>query len=133
MILKRDLIPMQDDTENGGGLTGELRPNARTYADRRDVESRSDQPVFGTGRHIAFGFTFHGINKDDALPALELASAAQEVRAADQDVRVRAAGQRFGQQGAYTVVTHQRVAESDDEQRLHGRPTRWTEQEMQGS
>src|ERR1035441_2437196 len=51
MILKRDLIPMQDDTENGGGLTGELRPNARTYADRRDVESRSDQPVFGTGRH----------------------------------------------------------------------------------
>src|ERR1039458_8988227 len=43
MILKRDLIPMQDDTENGGGLTGELRPNARTYADRRDVESRSDQ------------------------------------------------------------------------------------------
>src|ERR1039457_4313233 len=51
MILKRDLIPMQDDTENGGGLTGELRPNARTHADRRDIESRSDQPVFETGRH----------------------------------------------------------------------------------
>src|ERR1039458_7548391 len=51
MILKRDLIPMQDDTENGGGLTGELRPNARTYADRREIESRSDLPVFETGRH----------------------------------------------------------------------------------
>src|ERR1035438_2824247 len=51
MILKRDLIPMQDDTENEGGLTGELRPNARTHADRRDIESRSDQPVFETGRH----------------------------------------------------------------------------------
>src|SRR5664280_1662183 len=50
MILKRDLIPMQDDTENGGGLTGERRPNARRYAERRDIESRSDQPVFGTGR-----------------------------------------------------------------------------------
>src|ERR1035437_6305004 len=50
MIVKRDLIPMQDDPENGGGLTGELRPNARTYAERRDIESRSDQPVFDTGR-----------------------------------------------------------------------------------
>src|ERR1039458_7300212 len=51
MILKRDLIPMQYDTENGGGMTGELRPNARTHADRRDIEFRSDQPVFETGRH----------------------------------------------------------------------------------
>src|SRR5450759_1163325 len=50
MILKRDLIPMQSDTENGGGVTGELRPNVRTYADRRDIESRSDQPVFEAGR-----------------------------------------------------------------------------------
>src|SRR5450759_1069843 len=50
MILKRDLIPMQDDPENGGGSTGELRPNAGTYAERRDTESRSDQPVSGIGR-----------------------------------------------------------------------------------
>src|ERR1019366_1170984 len=84
-------------------------------------------------RHIAFGIALYGVDQDDALPALDLASAAQEVRAGDQDVRVRAAGQRFGQQGAYTIVTHQRVAESEDEQRLHGRRTRWTEQEMHGS
>src|ERR1019366_5845133 len=82
-------------------------------------------------RHIAFGFALYGVDQDDALPALNLASAAQEVRGADQDVRVHAAGQRFGQQGAYTVVTHQRVAESDDEQRLLGRRTRWEEQEIQ--
>src|ERR1017187_10846813 len=50
MILKRDLIPMQGDTENGGGLTGELRPNACTNAERRDTESRSDQSVFEPGR-----------------------------------------------------------------------------------
>ena len=46
--------PPQDDTEDGGELTGELRPkrpNAGTYAARRDIESRLDQPVFETGRY----------------------------------------------------------------------------------
>src|SRR5205807_3991957 len=50
MILKRSLIPMQDDTENGGGRVGMLRPDAATNAAYRNIESRSNQRVFETQR-----------------------------------------------------------------------------------
>ena len=44
MILKRELIPIQDDRENGGGGGG-LRPDANTHAERRCTHPGTDPRV----------------------------------------------------------------------------------------
>src|SRR5450759_1868218 len=44
MILKQDLIPIQDDPENVKGW-GVPRPDANTYAERRSAERRADSRV----------------------------------------------------------------------------------------
>src|SRR5271165_2458276 len=44
MILKRELIPIQDDPENGGWL-GSLRPGANTHAERRGPDEGTDSGV----------------------------------------------------------------------------------------
>src|SRR5258708_921333 len=46
MILKPDLIPIQDDPETRGGGVGVLRLDASTYAERREPDGRADQRVF---------------------------------------------------------------------------------------
>src|SRR5712691_9055356 len=46
MILKRGLIPTQDDPENGGIGIGVQRPDADTHAERRGPDRAADQGVF---------------------------------------------------------------------------------------
>src|SRR6202035_3506260 len=45
MIMKVNLIPMQDDHENGMSGLGVLRPYANTHAERRRTDGRADQGV----------------------------------------------------------------------------------------
>jgi hypothetical protein len=87
--------------------------------------------------HAAGGFARHGVDQHDALAPLHGGSPAQEVRTSTdhldilRQTRVRRESLRGVE--ACSVVAHQRIAEADDEDRLHRRWTRWTEHEMHGS
>ena len=45
MIMKLNLIPMQDDHENGMSGVGVLRPDANKHAERGRVNSRTDPGI----------------------------------------------------------------------------------------
>ena len=78
-----------------------------------------------------------GVDHYHAAAAFDVAGDPEQVRSTGNDFH------GFGQSGVASevgrdvppdaVVAHQRIAEADDEQGLHRRRTRWTEQEMQGS
>jgi len=84
-----------------------------------------------------FGIVFDSVNDNYTAAPFHLPGVPEQVGSAANYLRIcgqpRVAGQPLRHDASNSIVAHQRIAETDHEDRFHRLRTRCTEQEMHGS